>query len=91
MDILYPILTLTGLGVFFAVVLAYASKKLAVKADDALEKVINRLPGVNCGACGEAGCAGFAQALLKGDVDLLQCSIMKEKDRRAIADILKSR
>ena len=90
MDILYSILTLTGLGVFFAVVLAYASKKLAVASDETLQAVINRLPGFNCGACGQAGCAGFAQALLKGDIDLLKCSVMKEIDRKAITDILKS-
>ncbi|MFA5039664.1 MAG: RnfABCDGE type electron transport complex subunit B [Candidatus Omnitrophota bacterium] len=86
--ILSSILTLCGLGVFFGVVLAYAAKKFSVPADPAIERILAYLPGANCGSCGKAGCRGFAQALLSGELDLRSCSVMAEENRKNIAEIL---
>jgi electron transport complex protein RnfB len=88
MDILSSVLTLVGLGVFFAVALAFAAKKFAVPVDPTLEGIIKQLPGANCGSCGRAGCAGFAEALLKGDLDIHSCSVMADANRKSLAELL---
>ncbi len=42
---------------------------------------MNALPGSNCGACGKAGCAGFAEALKKGEAMPLGCVVNNEEAR----------
>lgn len=88
MDILIPILTLTGLGAAFGVGLAIASKKFCVVTDPRLDKIYSKLPGANCGACGKAGCIGFAEALIQGVCSVEQCVVTKGAARKEIADIL---
>ena len=46
------IIILGILGLLMGIFLAYASKKFEVKKDEKVEKIIEILPGVNCGACG---------------------------------------
>jgi len=55
-------LGITGFG--FALVLSFLSRKLKVEEDPRIAKVTSMLPGANCGACGFAGCRGFAQAVV---------------------------
>ncbi len=88
MNILAPVLTLSGLGVIFGVGLALAAKKFCVVIDPRLEKIYAKLPGANCGACGMPGCMGFAEALIQGTCTPDRCVIMEEEARRDIADIL---
>lgn len=56
-------LFLAGLGAVFGLGLAFAAQKFAVKVDPKVEQVRNVLPGANCGACGFAGCQGYAEAV----------------------------
>ncbi|TRZ95302.1 4Fe-4S dicluster domain-containing protein [bacterium] len=88
MGITTSILTLTGLGVFFGAGLAVASKKFCVVTDLRLEKIVEKLPGANCGACGMPGCLGFAEALIEGKCTPEVCVVAKEQARQEIADIL---
>lgn len=88
MNILMPILVLGGLGFVFGVGLAVAAQKLAVKVDPRLEKICGLLPGVNCGACGGAGCFGFAEGLLSGKFELSACRIAKDAAKEQIAGFL---
>lgn len=53
-----------GVGAVFGVALAVAAKKFAVKTDPKVEAVREALPGANCGACGFAGCMGYAEAVV---------------------------
>ena len=69
MTILWSFLILGGLGLAFGVILAISSKIFYVKEDTRVEDVKNMLPNYNCGACGFAGCAGFAEAIVKGEAD----------------------
>jgi len=46
--------------------LVAASKAMAVNADERERVIRALLPGVNCGACGFAGCDGYAAALMGG-------------------------
>lgn len=56
------ILVMFGLGLACSVVLAVASKLLAVEEDPRVEAVLDALPGANCGGCGFAGCESYAAA-----------------------------
>lgn len=76
-----------GLGALFGAGLAFASRKLAVHTDLRLEKIMGLLPGANCGACGAAGCFGFAEAVLKGDLPPDACRASDEDVRHEIAAI----
>lgn len=88
MDILIPVLTLGILGLFFGIGLAFASKKLAVESDPRLERIHGLLPGANCGACGGAGCFGFAESVLSGKLNVNACRVAEAQVKEQIAEIL---
>ncbi len=91
MEIIIPIIVLGSLGLIFGVGLAIASKRLAVHIDPKLEKIHGLLPGANCGACGGAGCFGFAESVLKGELDISSCRVAEDKSKEEIAQILGKR
>jgi len=88
MEILIAILILGFLGLLFGIGLAVASKKLAVQVDPKLEQVQHLLPGSNCGACGNPGCFGFAESLLRGKSTVDGCRVCSEEAREKIANIM---
>jgi Na+-translocating ferredoxin:NAD+ oxidoreductase subunit B len=58
------------IGFASAAALAIADKFLTVPEDPRIGKVLECLPGANCGGCGFAGCADYARAIvLKGQAD----------------------
>ncbi len=61
--ILTAVIPVVIIGVICAAVLVVASKVMAVKEDERFPVVRDCLPGANCGACGFAGCDGYAKAL----------------------------
>ncbi|NCC68853.1 MAG: RnfABCDGE type electron transport complex subunit B, partial [Clostridia bacterium] len=63
--ILIAIISVTVIGIICAVMLSVASKIMAVKEDERFPIVRACLPGANCGACGYAGCDGYAHALIE--------------------------
>ena len=67
MEILIPVIAVTVIGLLAAGMLVAASKFMAVPADETYVQVRACLPGANCGACGFAGCDGYAQALAAGE------------------------
>lgn len=75
MSILNSVLVLGILGLIFGAVLAYASKKFAVKVDERVEKILGVLPGANCGGCGFPGCGGLANAIVEGGVPINACPV----------------
>lgn len=71
---LTAVLGLGQIGLVAAIALGWASKKFAVEVD-ARELAVNEvLPGVNCGACGYAGCSGYAGAVVKGEAAINLCA-----------------
>jgi len=72
-DILIAALILGGLGAGFAGLLSVCHRFLAVKGDPKLEMFLSILPGSNCGACGHAGCLGFAETLLTDGAEPTGC------------------
>lgn len=73
-QILIPVIILGAMGLVFGLVLAFAAKVFAVKVDPRVEQIITALPGANCGACGQAGCAGYADAIVHGGAPINQCA-----------------
>lgn len=65
--ILTAVIPVVVIGLICAAVLVIASKLMAVKEDERFPKVRECLPGANCGACGFAGCDGYAKALCEKD------------------------
>lgn len=88
MEILIPVLTLGVLGLLFGIGLAVASKKFSVETDPRLERIHGLLPGSNCGACGRAGCFGFAESLLSGKASIDACRVSEEAVKEQIAKLL---
>lgn len=67
--IVLAVVAVTMIGLICAVILAIASKVMAVPVNETYAKVRECLPGANCGACGYAGCDGYADALANGMTD----------------------
>jgi RnfABCDGE-type electron transport complex B subunit len=86
--ILGSALTLGGVGVTFGALIALAQRKLAVYEDPRIDAVAALLPGVNCGACGQAGCRAFAEALVAGRVQPAGCTVMGGDAVQAVAGYL---
>lgn len=77
------------IAVVLGLVLAVASKFLKVEQDERIDKVAEMLPGYNCGACGKAGCAAFAEALVTGEAPAISgCKVIKPDNKQAIKDYL---
>ena len=55
-DLFLPIIIVSVIALLFAIFLVIASKTLAVKVDERVEKIREALPGANCGGCGFASC-----------------------------------
>lgn len=88
MDVLIPIITLSILGLLFGLGLAYASFRLAVREDPRLKKIVDALPGTNCGACGFPGCHAMAERMLNKEVAVDACPVGGASSAEKIAAIL---
>jgi len=88
MTILIPVLSMTALAVLFAVILAWADKAFRVEKDSRVEEIIEALPGANCGACGYAGCAAFAEAVVSGKAPVNGCPVGRKKVAEEISRIM---
>ncbi|KPJ68664.1 hypothetical protein AMJ44_05880 [candidate division WOR-1 bacterium DG_54_3] len=89
-EILKSIAGLGGLSLIFAVILAVAFKKLAVKISEEERKIKEILPGVNCGACGFPGCEAYAKALVEktGEYPPTLCTVGGSETAKEIGKIL---
>jgi electron transport complex protein RnfB len=88
MVILIPILALGLLGGLFAVLLASAGKRFAVQVNPKVEQVLALLPNANCGACGFAGCQGFADAVVALKAGVTACLVGGPEVAKKIGQIL---
>ncbi|MFO7937392.1 MAG: RnfABCDGE type electron transport complex subunit B [Kiritimatiellia bacterium] len=86
--ILQSFLWIGLLGLIIGTALAIAAKYLAVKEDPRIAEVHELLPGANCGACGYAGCADFARAVVMDGEDISLCSPGGAEGAAAIAKLM---
>lgn len=62
------------LGMLIGALLAFSSIKFHVDINPKIEELENILPGVNCGACGKAGCSGYASAIVNENAPIDLCA-----------------
>lgn len=87
---LTAVLTLVVIGGVLGLVLGVANTLLFVEEDNRVVRVAEMLPGVNCGACGYPGCAGFASALVEGEAKKVStCVVSQSNVREEIVNYLK--
>jgi len=86
--ILWPLVSLGGMGLVFGAGLAFASKKFAIETDPKVEEIREVLPGANCGGCGYPGCDGFAAAAAAGEAPVSGCPVGGAAVAEKIAAIL---
>lgn len=71
--LLISVIVMVGLGGFLAIGLSLAYRKLKVEEDPRLKKILEALPGSNCGACGYASCENFARNVMEGKAPVNGC------------------
>ncbi len=79
------IVTLTGLC--GAGILVVASQLMKVEVDERIGLVQEALPGANCGACGYAGCADYATAIIESGAPVNRCIPGGAATAEAVAQI----
>lgn len=62
------------IGLALGALLSVVSKVFRVEEDPRKEQLVSALPGANCGGCGFAGCAAYADAVLAGQAALTLCN-----------------
>ena len=87
--IITSVIVMSILGFIFGIILTWASKKFAVKADPKLKDIIKVLPLENCGKCGFPSCGAFAKAVLEGKAPADGCAVGKDEVAEKIKEILK--
>ena len=87
-NIIYAVAILGALGLLFGIALSLASIFFHVKEDERVEKIIEILPGANCGACGFAGCESFAKAVVEGSANPGGCAPGGEEAASAISEVI---
>lgn len=87
-EILLPILIVSIIGIIAGLVLSIASIVMHVPKNETVEKILDILPGANCGACGFSGCEGYAKALAEGNSTPGLCSPGGNQVSQKISDIL---
>ncbi|HEY8443181.1 MAG TPA: (Fe-S)-binding protein [Clostridia bacterium] len=88
MTFILPILIVMGIAALLGFVLAFLGEKLEIKQDERVAKVTENLAGVNCGSCGYASCAAFAEALVSGQATLDKCRPTNADKKAIIKEIL---
>ncbi len=88
MRFLEPILIFAVMGIVFGVLLIVLSKVFAVKEDARAVEITEALPGANCGACGYAGCADYANAIVKDGAPMNACLPGGANAAAAIGEIM---
>lgn len=82
-------LVLAAIGAVCAVILVLASVYMNVPVDETASGIRENLPGANCGACGYAGCDGYAEALASGaETETNLCVPGGDAAARVIAETL---
>lgn len=77
-----------ALALVFGVILVLCSHVFAVHKDERIAQVEDLLAKSNCGGCGKAGCAQFAEALVKGEAKLSDCKATPVANKEKIAALL---
>lgn len=87
-EILLAVAIVGGTGLVFGCLLAFASMIFRVDQDERVSKIMEVLPGANCGACGFAGCSAYAEAVVNDGAAANLCGVGKGAVAQSIASIM---
>ncbi|HSH74418.1 MAG TPA: (Fe-S)-binding protein [Longimicrobiales bacterium] len=87
-EVLGSVAILGGVATVFGAAIAVVSARFAVWEDPRVEGVRELLPGADCGACGQAGCRAFADAVIGGRATPAECTVMGPDERADVAEYL---
>ena len=79
---------LAVLGAALGGLLAVAARFFTIRTDPRVEQILNALPGANCGGCGLAGCAAYAEMLVKSGGAVNLCGPGGAKAAKEISKIM---
>ncbi len=88
MEFVYPILIFAAMGLVFGILLVVISRAFAVEEDARAVEITEALPGANCGACGYAGCADYANAIVSSGAPMNACLPGGASAAAAIGEIM---
>lgn len=86
--ILIAALVLAVTGALLGAALSFASKVFFVKEDERKALIAEKLPGANCGGCGFAGCAAYADSIISDGSPINLCPSCKQDQLDAISKIV---
>jgi len=79
---------LLSMALVLSYVLGWAAQKFHVDVDPRVVKVINVLPGANCGACGYVGCGEYAEAVVLEHETVTKCVVGGQSCAMAVSRIM---
>ena len=86
--IVIAVIVIGGLGLLLGLFLGIAGNAFKVEVDEREEKIVNVLPGNNCGGCGYPGCSGLASAIVKGEAPVNGCPVGGASVGEKVASIM---
>jgi len=87
-EILIPGLILGGFALISSTGLFIAAKKFYVYEDPRIAEVTGLLPGANCGGCGFAGCAAYADYVVANNTLNKPCPVADDETMSQIGALL---
>lgn len=87
-EILQALLWFAAISAVIGIILSLASKIFYVKTDERIEKIMEYLPGANCGGCGFAGCSALAQAIVSGQAPVNACNGCSDENIKCISEVM---
>ena len=88
MTYILPFIIFAAIGAAAGALLVVGSKFLAVKIDERVTQITEALPNANCGACGYAGCADYAKAVVDDGAPNNKCKPGGSEAVKKIAEIM---
>ena len=87
-NIILAVIIVGVIGLIFGLLLSFAAVIFKVEVDEREDKILEILPGANCGACGFAGCSAYAGAVVNEGAKANLCSVGKAAVAQKIAEIM---
>ncbi len=80
--------TMLAMAIVLSFILGWANRAFYVETDPRVERVIDALPGANCGGCGYVGCGEYAEAVAQGGEEVSLCTVGGAACAQTIAGIM---
>lgn len=87
-NILMALLQIGAIGIVLGVLIGIATKIFEVKIPPMIKAVYDKLPHVNCGACGTPGCMAMATAVVEENYPITNCKPGTDQMKKNIQKML---